>query len=118
MTVTKKDRRSYFAGEKGRNRVRLFSDARTGVLRWEWRENGRRCSLRLEHRDWDKAKLQADRFAAEYAWPTPEAEPEAVPLTLGRLFELYLGEVTPTKGTHAQKCSGSGGIGLSREANR
>ena len=42
---TKRSRRSYSAGEWGRNRVRIFSDPRTGLIQIEWREDGRRLTL-------------------------------------------------------------------------
>ena len=100
MARTKRSRRSYGAGEWGRNRVRVFPDPKTGLFQVEWRENGRRHTRSLGHRDWTRAKTQADEFAAGFASPdlngNAEAEPE--PLTLGRLFEIYGEEVTPTKG--------------------
>ena len=99
MARTKRSRRSYSAGEWGRNRVRVFPDPKTGLLQIEWRENGRRLSRSLKHRDWAHAKRQADEFAAGFTGPElngrKEAEPE--PLTLERLFEIYGEEVTPTK---------------------
>ena len=65
----------------------------------EWRENGRRRSRSLKHRDWARAKKQADEVAAGFAVhePVGKAEAEAEPLTLERLFEIYGEEVTPTK---------------------
>ena len=99
MARTKRSRRSYGAGEWGRNRVRVFPDPKTGILQIEWRENGRRLTRSLKHRDWSRAKRQADEFAAGFAGPElngrKDAEPE--PLTLERLFEIYGEEVTPTK---------------------
>ena len=99
MARTKRSRRSYGAGEWGRNRVRVFPDPKTGLFQVEWRENGRRLTRSLGHRDWTRAKKQADEFAAGFASPDlngkAEAEPE--PLTLGTLFEIYGEEVTPTK---------------------
>ncbi len=50
MARTKRRRRSYGAGEWGRNRVRVFPDAKTG-LQMEWRENGRRLTRSLKHRN-------------------------------------------------------------------
>ena len=44
MARTKPIRRSYGAGEWGRNRVRVFPDPKTGLFQIEWRENGRRLS--------------------------------------------------------------------------
>ena len=100
MARTKRNRRSYGAGEWGRNRVRIFPDPKTGIFQIEWRENGRRRTRSLKHRDWARAKRQADQFAAGFVGPDlngkAEAEPE--PLTLGGLFDIYGEEVTPTKG--------------------
>ena len=104
MARTKKSQRqSYPAGERGRNRARVFPDPKTGIMQLEWRERGRRLTKSLKHRDWDKAKEQADQFAASYVQPTCEPVPEAEPLTLGKLFEMYLGEVTPTKSPRSQR---------------
>jgi len=105
MARTKRSRRSYGAGEWGRNRVRIFPDPKTGMFQIEWRENGRRRCRSLKHRDWTRAKRQADEFAAGFVGPDlngkAEAEPE--PLTLERLFDIYGEEVTPTKGEHSQR---------------
>lgn len=101
MRRTKKDRRRYAAGEKGRNRVWAFPDHKTGMMQLEWRECGRRRQRSLKHRDWDLAKTQADEFAASYVQPKPEeSEP---PPTLGKLFDIYLKEVTPEKGDRSRK---------------
>ena len=40
MARSKRKRRSYGAGEWGRNRVRVFPDPKTGMFQIEWRENG------------------------------------------------------------------------------
>ena len=105
MARTKRSRRSYGAGEWGRNRVRVFPDPKTGLYQMEWRDNGRRLTRSLGHRDWVKAKKQADEAAAGFAVHEPnckaEAEPE--PLTLGSLFEIYGEEVTPTKGKRTRE---------------
>ena len=105
MARTKPIRRSYGAGEWGRNRVRVFPDPKTGLFQIEWRENGRRLTRSLKHRDWRRAKRQADEFAAGFAAPeangSKEAEPE--PLTLGTLFDIYGEEVTPTKGERTRR---------------
>ncbi len=99
MARTKRSRRSYGAGEWGRNRVRVFPDPKTGMYQMEWRENGQRLTRSLRHRDWNRAKKQADEAAAGFATLRPNGKPEAEPepLTLGRLFEIYGEEVTPTK---------------------
>ena len=105
MARTKRSRRSYGAGEWGRNRVRVFPDPKTGRYQIEWRANGRRLTRSLRHRDWAQAKRQADEFAAGFAGPElngrAEAEPE--PLTLDKLFDIYGEEVTPTKAETSQR---------------
>ncbi len=103
MARTKRSRRSYGAGEWGRNRVRVFPDAKTGLYQIEWRENGRRLTRSLKHRDWRRAKRQADEFAAGFAKPEPNGHQEPEPLTLERLFDIYGEEVTPTKAETSQR---------------
>ncbi|WP_428276333.1 tyrosine-type recombinase/integrase [Candidatus Palauibacter sp.] len=105
MARTKRSRRSYGAGEWGRNRVRVFPDPKTGLYQIEWRENGRRLTRSLKHRDWTRAKKQADEVAAGFAGPelNGRREAEAEPLTLGTLFDIYGEEVTPTKGERARR---------------
>ena len=99
MARTKRSRRSYGAGEWGRNRVRVFPDPKTGLYQIEWRENGRRLTRSLGHRDWRRAKRQADEFAAGFIdAPNGKADAEPEPLKLGELFDIYGEEVTPTKG--------------------
>lgn len=101
---------SYVAGEKGRNRARVFEHHDTGGLFLEVREDGKKKRLALGHRDRDAAKQQADEVAARIgkvakdhapevvAAPTPTtAAPEQSP-TLKALFDIYVAEVTPQKG--------------------
>ena len=102
MARTKRNRRSYGAGEWGRNRVRIFPDPKTGLFQIEWRENGRRLTRSLKHRDWARAKRQADEFAAGFAWPELNGKAEPEPLTLEKLFDIYGEEVTPSKGWHSR----------------
>ena len=103
MARTKRSRRSYGASEWGRNRVRIFPDPKTGLFQIEWRENGRRLSRSLKHRDWRRAKRQADQFAAGFIdAPDGKAEAKPEPLTLEKLFDIYGEEVTPTKGAHSR----------------
>ncbi len=109
MARTKRSRWSYSAGERGRNRVRIFPDPKTGLIQIEWREDGRRLSRSLGHRDRARAKRQADEIAAGRA-PSElrdkaQAEPE--PLTLKALFDIYGDEVTPTKAHQSQKYDGA-----------
>ncbi len=105
MARTKRSRRSYSAGEWGRNRVRVFPDPKTGLYQIEWRDNGRRLTRSLGHRDWVRAKRQADEVAAGFATlqPNGKAEAEPGPLNLGRLFDIYREEVTPTKAEKTQQ---------------
>ncbi len=105
MARTKRRRRSYSAGEWGRNRVRVFPDPKTGLIQIEWREKGHRRSKSLGHRDWARAKRQADEVAAGRAGVhIPEVvEAEPTPLTLATLFDIYGEEVTPTKGEKSRK---------------
>ena len=102
---TKRGRRGYSAGEWGRNRVRVYPDPRTGVIQIEWREDGRRTTRSLGHRDWARAKRQADKIAAGLARPVAAGRPKAAPkpLTLKMLLDIYGEEVTPTKSELAQK---------------
>ena len=67
MARTKRSRRSYSVGEWSRNRGTGLS--KTGLFQIEWREDGRRLSRSLKHRDWARAKKQADEFAAGYVGP-------------------------------------------------
>ncbi len=102
MARTKRKRRSYGAGEWGRNRVRVFPDPKTGMFQIEWRDNGRRLTRSLKHRDWRRAKKQADQFAAGFI-DAPDGNAEPDPLTLDKLFEIYGEEVTPTKAEASQR---------------
>ena len=97
MTGGRRSRRSYSAGEWGRNRVRVFPDRRTGVIQIEWREAGRRLTRSLRHRDWARAKEQADEFAASFVPPERRGEAKPGPLTLEAIFGVYAAEVTPAK---------------------
>ena len=105
MARTKRARRVYSAGEWGRNRVRIFPDPKTGMFQIEWRENGRRLTRSLKHRDWKRAKRQADEVAAGFGVHelNGNAESESEPLTLGRLLDIYRDEVTPTKAETSQQ---------------
>ena len=110
MARTRRRRRGYSAGEWGRNRVRVFPDPRTGVMQIEWREDGRRITRSLGHRDWAQAKRQADEVAA--AGPIRpkrrhRAKAEPKPLTMKTLFDIYGEEVTPTKSEYTQKRDGT-----------
>ena len=122
MARTKRSRRSYGAGEWGRNRVRVFPDPKTGLYQIEWRDNGRRLTRSLKHRDWALAKRQADEVAAGFAVhePVGKAEAEPEPLTPERLFSVKLGAwgdtglwglVTPASASERQRCPSRNGAG-------
>jgi integrase len=93
---------SYSAGEWGRNRVRLYEDAKSGRLFLEWRANGKRQSICLPHTDLDKAKQQADETAAKFSTLTKPEKPTKERLTLASLFDMYLRDKTPDKGERKQ----------------
>ena len=81
-----------------------FPDPKTGIYQIEWRENGRRLTRSLKHRDWRRAKRQADQFAAGFIdAPNEKADAKPEPLTLDKLFEIYGEEVTPTKAETSQR---------------
>lgn len=97
---------SYSTGERGRNRVRAYEDAKSGILYVEFYElapggeGPRRKALSLGHRDRERAKQQADELAAKLG----SAEPVLTgPIRLRELFDIYLGEVTPQKAKSTQR---------------
>lgn len=102
MARTRKGRWSYSSGERGRNRVRAFENP-TGLLFLEFSTGGKRKRVSLGHRDPVKAKREADKAAAELA-EAEELNPQPcqAQLTVGKLFEMYLGDVTPRNGERHQ----------------
>jgi len=93
---------SFLAGEKGSTRVRAFDRGERGLY-LEWRERvgktsgpTKRVRQALGHNDRERAKEQAEALAL--AFRRHEAAPKG-PVTLGSLFDIYLAEVTPQKGT-------------------
>ena len=97
---------SYSTGERGRNRVRAYEDPKSGTLLLEFYEQepgsarSRRKRMGLEHRDRKRAKQQADEIAA--AFGKSDVRPTEQ-ITLRCLFDIYLGEVTPSKGESKRK---------------
>jgi integrase len=85
---------SYSAGERGRNRVRVGTDRRTGILYMAWMEERAEKRRSLGHRDREAAKQKADELAARFA-EIPTASSRS--LTLARLFQLYHERRTPKK---------------------
>src|SRR5205085_8904966 len=94
---------SYKAGEKGRNRVRVFAWPEKGEGLWiDYRDGGKRVRKRLGHSDPERAKRQADSIAGRTSAGT--ARPAvASTLSLQTLFDIYEEERTPEKGWSAQK---------------
>jgi integrase len=91
---------SYVTGEKGKNRVRVFTDPRTGKVYLEYRDGqGRKARTACGHRDFAGARAQADQLAAHLRRPDRS---QAGAVTLAELFDNYLREVTPTKGASKQ----------------
>lgn len=90
---------SYIAGEKGRNRVRVYERAGFGI--WiDYRDSdGKRVRHPLNLDDRDRAKLKADEVAAGFR--RSELRPRAV--TLRSLFDIYEREKTPQKGATSRK---------------
>jgi integrase len=90
---------SFTAGEKGRNRVRVYERG-AGTLYLDYHdENGCRVRQALGHTDRNRAKAQAEKLVTRFR--EEGAKPRAA-LTLRSLFDMYEREVTPTKGTSAQ----------------
>jgi integrase len=91
---------SYITGEKGRNRVRTFADPRTGLFYVEYRDGqGKKARTALGHQDFEKAKGQADELAARLRQPKVL---DLDSISLGGLFDNYVREVTPSKGSGKQ----------------
>ncbi len=85
---------SYITGEKGRNRVRAFEDARSGLLYLELRSEGSKRRIALGHRDREAARRKAEEVALKLRAGDTLVRHE---VTLAELFDNYLREVTPTK---------------------
>lgn len=94
--------RSYKVGERGINRVRLAEDPKRGDrLFVEFRErDGRKVRQYLPHRDWEKGKAQAEAMASAHRTLPTQRQRSG---TLRELFDIYLREVTPTKGRGTQQ---------------
>lgn len=90
---------SYSTGERGRNRVRTYEQARDGRLFLESREHGTRVVVALPTQDRETAKRKADELAARLAQPEAGS---AARLTLRQLFDIYGQEQTPLKGAGKQ----------------
>ena len=94
-TASRRRMWSYKAGERGRNRVRVYAWPKQGEGLWiDYRVGGRRTKKPLGHADRDRAKREADKIAGRWGQDTM-ARPAV--LTLRTLFDIYESEVTPQK---------------------
>ena len=101
---------SFSTGERGRNRVRVFTHPKTGTLFLEFSERGgtqtggrarpKVVRMALGHRDRERAKAQAEAVSAELR---VNERPTPTHITLEALFDNYLREVTPDKGASKQR---------------
>lgn len=116
---------SYHAGQKGKNRVRVYEEFKGGPLYLEWfeavfdnrgpvidpktgRQRKRRTRLCLSAEGIttrSEAMKKAEQVAERFGEMGPgEATPKINgPLTLGKLLKLYLREVVPTKKPGTQR---------------
>jgi integrase len=102
---------SYQTGERGKNRVNAYDRGERGFY-LEFRERGerggqgRRVRIALGPTGREEAKAKADELALEFRC---NESPKSVPLTLGKLFDIYEREVTPAKSpgsqAHDRRCS-------------
>lgn len=95
---------TWSTGERGINRVRVFTHPKSGRLFLEWAETDamgvrtvRKSSL--GHAMQSQAKREAIAKAAELA----VQQPKNGTVTLGRLFESYERDVTPRKGIRTRE---------------
>ena len=100
MSTARKRRWSYSTGERGRNRVRAYEHPKTGRIFLEFSDGGRRRRVALGHRIQDAAKTKADELALALR---NNASPLDADPDLQSLFDNYVREVTPQKGTGKQK---------------
>lgn len=107
MARTTKKSWPYITGQKGRNRVRGYGDPNTGIVMLEFREPSpegatRKARVSTGHRDGFEGRRQADERAARLRRANFASLGTAQQLTLRRLFDMYLGEVTPGKSAGKQ----------------
>jgi integrase len=98
---------SYSAGERGRNRVRVFDRPdRDGEILLQYAERDVTGRLRQVRKSLGSvsrvtAKTEADRLAAQFA--TLGSSTAQAPLTLKSLFDIYERSVSPEKGESKRK---------------
>ena len=97
---------SYCCGERGTSRVRVYDRGARGIFLDFWEEGSdpleprRRVRMALGHSDRELAKQTAEETAVALRRHVPIPTGE---LTLSKLFETYLAEVTPHKGESKRK---------------
>lgn len=96
----RKGAKSYSTGEKGINRVRLFSRARGGKLLLSYQDESVKRYITVGHEDWERAKEQADKLALALR---QHETPSSGVLTLKALFDRYECEVTASKSPAKQE---------------
>ena len=97
---------SYKTGEKGSNRVRLFSHPRDGTLYVEYRVGPLKKRIALGHSDEQLGKQAADTLALKLRENEP---PPQKALTLCTLFDIYLRDrdmAGGVAGAQARRASG------------
>lgn len=96
----RRKRQTYVAGEKGRNRVRLYPHPQYGTLYLEYYDEvGAKKRVALGHDDLTQGKIAANELAAALL---KHEGPRSDELTLQELFENYEREVTPSKSVTTQ----------------
>lgn len=96
MSQSKTPRWSYKAGAKGENRVRVFERASGALYLEYYDEAGKRIRHALGHRDRARAVKQAEKLATDFAVDLPGE------ITLGQLFDKWVGDRTPDVGKREQ----------------
>ena len=92
---------SYSTGERGRNRVRAFRHSANGKLYLEFREEGKRHSVRLDTSDVEEAKQRADELSVRLGRIADE-DALSDQVSVQTLIDRYGREVSPTKGRSKQ----------------
>jgi len=98
-TIAKGKAWSYIAGEKGRNRVRVYERAQYGLWIDYRTEDGARVRHSLGYSDRGRAKREADDIAAKFGRAPASATPA---VTLRSLFDIYEREVSREKSESAR----------------
>ena len=101
MPKRRKKHFSYCTGERGRNRVRAFRHSANGKLYLEFREEGRRHSVRLDTCEEEEAKQQADELSVRLGRIAEQAA-ASDQVSVRTLIDKYGREVSPTKGRSKQ----------------